>query len=401
MAEAGSQDAPDSSTPWRSLLGRAWDIIREPSNKNSQVALAIAVIVISAMAGLLCAVVYGAAARSGGIADRMTGAFVAVLCCIGAFAVGGMLGLLFGSPSWGGSVPRPVADSAGANKSGQDSGTGNDAGQQTGVRPNTSLERIADWLTTMIVGLSLVHLKSIEDRSTTASIWLTGAITGAPHTTNGTAGMMIVLSYGFFGFLLVYLWAMRFLPSELRSSYSELSQQIESTNENVSRLLKQFKTKPLFQVSPSALDAVKRKLVDGGVDDPTASEVVTRYKLSTRADDEPMLDFGPDEQSGYVLDAHVEQSAPNLFNVHLTVTAPAGSTATKLFWLLHNTFAPEVVSECPFHESNAAYDTTVNEAFWVGVVIPVPGQAALRLALDLRKVEGATDVFRGTALPTS
>jgi len=206
-----------------------------------------------------------------------------------------MLGLLFGSPTWGGRA-------AVVSKDADDSTSAGETAKADGVRPNTSLERIADWLTTMIVGLSLVHLATIEERATSLSVWLTRSISGVATLENGTPGIVIVISFSFLGFLLVYLWCMRFLPSELRETYDvrKLRDEFEDVKQrslNLEEILRQrtreFKDKAVYVVEATKLEAIKASMSAGGVDEDTCNAIVERYRAASKADDEPMKDFGP------------------------------------------------------------------------------------------------------------
>ena len=355
----------------RGILQEAWEIIRSPTTKNSQVALAIAVIVASSLVGIVGAMAYGFAARGSGFWNSISGAFAALLGCVGAFSAGGMLGLLFGSPTWG-STP------AAAGKGGGDA--------QGGIRPNTSLERIAEWLTTMIVGLSLVHLPGIRDEATNMAVWMTQAITST-NTKNGTPGIAIAVSFSFAGFLLVYLWSMRFLPNELRESYDHLKERAEQAES----ALAAFKKTAVFEVPESKLDAYRVLFQQNAIDVQLTEEVLARYRTATKVDAEPMKNFGPSQDpSGYGLSAAFKDIGSGMYEVVIQLAVPANNAATKVFWLLHNTYAPDVVSECPINGARGtSYTSNINEPFWVGALVPLPGGKALKLALNLYEVPGA------------
>lgn len=378
------------------MLESAWDIIRQPSNNNSQVALAIAVILLSTLLGSVFAFLYGYVAREAGGLSRLTGGTIALLACGGSFAVGGMLGLLFGSPTWGGRA-------AVVNKGDGESATSGQIAPSYGLRPNTSLERIADWLTTMIVGLSLVHLATIEERAILLSVWLTRAISGVASQENGTPGIVIAISFSFLGFLLVYLWCMRFLPSELRDTYDvrELRNEVEDVKQlslNLEEILaermREFKDKAIYVVEPTKLDAIKTLLAAGGVDEDTCNEISERYRTASKADDEPIKNFGPQRDAGFALSATVSSLAAGFFRVQAKLTSPMDSKAERVYWLLHNSFAPEVVSECQLTpDQPATYTQNVSEAFWIGAVIPIPGKPAVRLSMYLGDVENVPKEF--------
>ena len=372
------------------MFKTAWSIVTDPKS-NSQVAVAIAAILACTAVGLIGCLVMGVAVRGPGISNSVAGGLVAVFAGIGSFAVGGAMGLLFGSPNWGGANP-------GAHKQ-EDAVQAAVAPEGARPRPNTSLERIADWLTTMIVGLSLVHLKTIEARATDLAVSATRAISGDAQTTNGTPGIVIILFFGVSGFLLVYLWALRFLPSELRQSYLEQrTQQLENNIEIISQQLSEFKSKEIYQVPDYSLTASDLLMKQEGVDDETRAEIATRYRVSSRGSDEPMKDFGPTEDRGYALSAQVADQGNKQYKITVHLETPSGMTSGVAFWLLHNSFAPDVISRYPIDAKGASYETIANEAFWVGAAVAISGSAAIRLSFDLAQAQGATESFR-TGIP--
>lgn len=363
---------------WQTV-GSAWSILSQRDDKPTQVALAICVIVVGGVVGCAGAFLYGLSSRTGGVSDRLMGGFVAILACAGAFSVGGMLGLLFGSPTMG---------------SGQTRGqSGGERSTQIGVRPNTSLERVADWLTTMIVGLGLVNLGAIKLEATTMSVWLTQAITGSVSP-NGTPGITLAIGFSFAGFLLVYLWSMRFLPSELRDSYDALRERAENAEAQARSLLSKFKENARFVVPEEKLEQIGSRLKGAGVSTDLAMDVVSRYRHAKRADDEPMEQFGPSESRGFKLSAEVNDVGAGKFDVRMTLRAPNGVAVNEVFWLLHNSYAPDVVSDCPVRNGTAIYSTKIDEPFWVGAIVPVGDGEPVRLGLSLADAENAPQSFK-------
>ena len=382
----------------KKILESAWLIIREPSTNTSQVALAIAVISIATIVGCIVAFLYGIAARDCGLSCNLAGGLLAVISSAGAFSVGGLLGLLFGAPSFGGAAAQQRAPDSTAAES-QKTGT---TTTPSGIRPNTSLERIAEWLTTMMVGISLANLPTIEDRATQLGLWLTREITSHQDASNGSPGIVLALSFGFAGFLLVYLWSLRFLPSELRQSYADLSEKIDRTSEKADLLLaqlKEFKNKAIFKVPEQAIERHENAMRTAGVDAATCAEIRSRYEKAAKGADEPMESFGPVENSGYKLSVTVADQGADIYQFTGTLTPPVGVETGTCFWLLHNSFAPDVVSESPIKREGSLFQSTASEAFWIGAVVPRPNGEAIRLAFDLANAEGATEAFRRGGLP--
>jgi hypothetical protein len=118
-----------------------------------------------------------------------------------AFFIGGISGFVFGIPK------------TGADDREQDTlspGTPPPSGAPHGLSRtlhNTNLEEISDWLTKIIVGLSLAEAKPIGDHLWYASTTIGQAVGGA---SDGGASVVACagLLYGFVcGFMYYYLWA--------------------------------------------------------------------------------------------------------------------------------------------------------------------------------------------------
>lgn len=90
---------------------------------------------------------------------------VSGLIFLGAFAMGALLGFLFGVPrvlsrESNGTAPPPANP---ANPPTQDAAKPPVAQHGPVLQSNTNLERISDWLTTMIVGVTLVEFHKVND----------------------------------------------------------------------------------------------------------------------------------------------------------------------------------------------------------------------------------------------
>jgi len=92
-----------------------------------------------------------------------------LLWSMACLAVGGLLGFVFG-------IPRAMSPAErGATKEEDTTSTATPGKGQT-WRANTNLEEVSDWLTKIIVGLSLVHLHEIETRLHTVSRMVAASI---------------------------------------------------------------------------------------------------------------------------------------------------------------------------------------------------------------------------------
>jgi hypothetical protein len=122
----------------------------------------------------------------------------------GTAAFGGaLLGFLFG-------IPRTLQ---GSPRSGDATSDGID---HAGYGANTNLEQISDWLTKIIVGVSLVQLGTIVANGERLVLFLA---TGLGNISSSPAFAFAIISYfGISGFLYSYLWTRLALASALTSA---------------------------------------------------------------------------------------------------------------------------------------------------------------------------------------
>ena len=126
----------------------------------------------------------------------------------GALAVGGFLGLLFG-------IPRALQQPAPPpEKSGPDGPAA--ASAQSPYGPNTNLTEISDWLTKIIVGVSLTQLGEITDGTGRLVRFLADGFGGGANAGPFVAGLLAMSSVT--GFLAGYLLARLYLPKALRTA---------------------------------------------------------------------------------------------------------------------------------------------------------------------------------------
>lgn len=135
-------------------------------------------------AGLLLTAVYSVA--TGGMSWRNLSA--SLMIAAAALSVGALFGLLFG-------VPRSLAAALNAQA---------DASVPA-IGANTNLERISDWLTTLIVGATLTQLGTVRDGAGRLFKGLAPAVGGQPGA-SAFAGS-VVIYFAVVGFLIGWLYA--------------------------------------------------------------------------------------------------------------------------------------------------------------------------------------------------
>lgn len=183
---------------------------------------------------------------------------LAGICALGA---GSAFGLLFGLPTSSGRVTvvaaNPVSGAPGT--AGAPAATPHATAEDDWYRDNTSLEQIAQWLTTAIVALSLANFNGWVNRfdhvakSVTCAMYApAGAPTGpaavspvgaqpappaaarldaaAPvlgcRASDGVPGGLLLASYAIFGFVAGYLWSRRYLMGEFAGGRKEMRARI-------------------------------------------------------------------------------------------------------------------------------------------------------------------------------
>src|SRR6185503_19347391 len=188
--DAGADRPSWPERVYRELLRFVWGEPATYKDGNvAQIERALCTIRGFAILGLVPVMIYGGiSGYCGSHCGPSAGALAVVrelsitlLAAIAAFSVGGMLGFLFGLPRWGDApqgtlVMQPGHDApakerkdgekpAAAGAPEKPAGNAAPAGARPNrVRPNTGLEKVMDWLTTLIVGLGLVHVRrAIEE----------------------------------------------------------------------------------------------------------------------------------------------------------------------------------------------------------------------------------------------
>src|SRR4051794_13810704 len=120
----------------------------------------------------------------------------AVLVAGCAFAIGGLLGFLFG-------IPRSPSGDPGRAVTTENSSAGSDAPTRTGYESNTNLEQISDWLTKILVGVGLVELGKLDTTVRHLGAALAPAFGNAPSSE--TFALATCFLYAVTGFLIIYL----------------------------------------------------------------------------------------------------------------------------------------------------------------------------------------------------
>ena len=469
--ESGSgpktESAADSEKlPWwirayRELLSFVWGEPRTYKDGNvAQIERALCAIRGFSILGLIPVMVYGALAGycgphcvpSGGALAVFRGMSIALLAAIAAFSVGGMLGFLFGLPRWG-DAPQVLPPPHGGERKGDTPGTKSEdkskdkpdgaaaekpaarleataasSTRANRVRPNTGLEKVMDWLTTLIVGLGLVHIRGAIAHARSVSGWVTSAIAGEDAMgtqTNFTGGAAILLPYMIAGFFLVYLWAQRYMGREMlladieSNTIEEARQELKKENEQTKQEVKTESRLALAEVMNMAGKMLNPEQADGagpsmiaisaedfltgtkesadalaGVDAETVADIRRRYAKDDDWFYDPMEGFGAPQSNGRCIEAEVARLAGSkrFFEISLSVRVDAGAPlASPVIFLLHHTFPDPIRRVTPVNGVAKLKLLSIG-SFVAGAL--VVGEPATKLSLDLSKLRGVPQEFK-------
>lgn len=353
-----------------------------------------------------------------------------ITACCGALS-GGVLGLLFGLPT----THRP-ATTGGSGESGQ----GSDGG--SGYDESTSLEQVADWLTKIIVGLTLTQYPAWIAHFEILAGNITNMMLG--QSANPAPGGVLIVTYTIIGFVVSYLWMRRYFIPEMVIARTEIGLMLESrkkkaeAEQKADRVIAQnrvestkAKDEQLALVEVAA--AEQQRIVEAAqtaglaeeasaratVQNPELAPILDRgrdmltpasaaakqlekiIKLTNDGQGDPMDPwkgkFGETASAATAtLTATVsEMENPQLFKVALEVKAGADVldrlVGTKVLYFLHPTFRLEPHSSVFGPDGRAPLELFAYGAFTVGVLLEQDGTM---LELNLATLPEAPDRFR-------
>ena len=217
--------------------------------------------------GILYAIVAAVASAgfalgvSSGDGEFLTVSATAFLLANTAGLIGGFFGLLFG-------MPRESEDRA------------EGAASRARYSFNSNLLKVSDWMTTIIVGLSLVSLGSIPGAVSNFSNWISPAL--GDDRSSGAFGVFIAGASFATVFLLMYIWTTVPLRSHLENDAFDTEQQWASMvgqiteNKDPDEISESLKT-----LGPDVLQRIE---ADTARTPPLLKELAAK-ELTRRADD--------------------------------------------------------------------------------------------------------------------
>lgn len=282
---------------------------------------------------------------------QIKGPTILLLLGLASLLVGSLLGLLFG-------VPERL-----------ENGSPNQ-GHKLGFRSTNNLKQISDWLTKIIVGVTLTQFDDIMSYMSQAASLAASSFPGSPEWAR-SAGFSAMFLHGTAGFWFGYLWAAAHLPGILEDAESVPSEVADL--EELGLAQEQFPSRAARQevaateeseIRPGDIPDDPWKGVFGG----PAAKVV----------------------NGWTLSATAEPLSSDWFRVRIKCrkdTPSHGSASVKFF--LHPTF-PRPIQEVQVDDKGGAELTL---AAWGAFTVGVLTSDGTKLELDLATID-APEVFR-------
>ena len=150
--------------------------------------------------------------------------FVALIVALSAMFMGGIIGFLFG-------IPR--------SQSGQIADSGQLATSEDRQRylENTNLEQVSDWLTKIIIGISLVQFNKIVEHVYEFSAKIEPSILPAKQGSDGSVAFVWLIFFFIAGFLFSYLWTRVIMVHVLSRSSATLAAELSRAMNSDAKLV--------------------------------------------------------------------------------------------------------------------------------------------------------------------
>lgn len=261
---------------------------------------------------------------------------------------------------------------------------------------NSSLEEISDWITKIIIGLSMVQfhaiLKMIADAAGNINTSLKGAICAdqSCHLNFYVFSYALIIFYPIVGAIIGYLWTRIEFPYILDQKDRDLR---EANRERDKAENKLNRARELNKLKEEDLQALVQTFTPA-----TDSMIGKReeFKQSQQLPDDPQKGKwgGKAEARDRKITAIIRESSfdPNWFNINLTVTStdPNLPLVGEVVFHLHPSFMNEV-QKVKVLDGIAQYNIIGWGAFTVGVECD---EGKTKLELDLAELADAPELFR-------
>ena len=310
---------------------------------------------------------------------------------------GAAIGLLFGLPN-----VRRIEVVA---KGGEGAVGSGGSSLADGYSESTNLEQVADWLTKIIIGLTLTQYYMLQLRFNELSTNLTSAMYGKITPPDAMVpGGTIVTAYTVLGFLTSYLLMRRYFISEMVQGRRDAENKAKKAREEKAEVARAAgvglaQTSPVTATTPHDIQEGARALADKAAQFaapqalPEARNLVQEAKDVEYPDDPWRGKFGGAASDGTAsLSASVTalESDPSLFRLVLTVAGPPSYSGQSATFYLHPTFGSEPQRVAFGADGKAVLELFAYGAFTVGVLL----ENGNKLELNLATQPDAPELFR-------
>ena len=325
---------------------------------------------------------------------------------------GGFLGFLFG-------IPKVLQGSQEGNKATEEK-----------VAGNTNLEQISDWLTKIIVGVSLTQIGTIQKNFSNLAEniakgfenYMNAAIVSGKAVVSNSGfayvySCSLVIFFCICGFILSYIWARIYLLEQLHRlgkllSNPEITERVLETEREVAKNkedvekklrdiekiveLKNKLTVAKLHLSEFEKERARIQTIESSDQREEVKQMLAKANpgpVTVLNDGQKGRWGGQSENNDYKLSAEFELVDDSYTRV--TVTVESINPETKpltgnAFFMMHNTFKEPIVVS-PVADNKASYIFTSYEAFTVGVVCD---GGDTKLELDLNNCENVPDKYK-------
>lgn len=324
-------------------------------------------------------------------------------------AVGGLLGFLFGIPitKQTASNNAPVGNLVQGQQAGQSQGS---TAQTDAYGNNTNLEQISDWLTKIIVGVSLTQWNKIQQQFSL----LIGEISAGlgifmdKRYAVPFAGSLVIF-FAICGFLFVYLWAKIYLKAQLLLTDRDINKIVFAVKEDVKSQVKtidnQVKTidnKALVFRIKQKIDQFNRErgritLEEDKIDFQAIIQKASPGPITVLNDPQKNRWGGLPSVNGLTLgvsfDPADKGSAEPFYYLTLTVHSTDANKPLSgfVYFFLHDSFSTKIIQKVEAANNLASIRVGSYEAFTVGAFADT---ANTKLELDLNLFPGSPEDYK-------
>jgi len=339
-----------------------------------------------------------------------------LIIALAAAVCGGFLGFLFGIPrslqsknaAPSTTIVTPPAATTEAVSAAAVAGTTTTTTTERSYGNNTNLEEISDWLTKIIVGVSLTQLPEIEKRFDTLTRQASRGFADyfSTNLSYPYAGALM-LFFTICGFFAVYLWSRIYfyeilirldkvigdiLKNEVKS---EVKNQVKTQVDDKFAAQEKAALLKLWQERDSEFKKQKTRIQNA--ETTNATEEIKRVLATAQPAPVTILDDcqqnrwgGNAVAGGYEVKAAIIQKPdePDYYDVTLTVEPVAGSADTingDVYFFMHDSYYPNIIVRVPSVNNKVEYSFSSYEAFTVGVAL---NEGKTKLEINLNTLPG-------------